>query len=129
MKGDPSPTWLRLRLFAVLTAGKGNGTGVYAEIFVSLILHFFVFNLLIFFVNSLICSVLFFIPIPFTRRDFYFIKLIFYNFFLSIYLFFSILFFYPRNLPTPATHNLYPLPTTFSYAHKYLTYLSPTAKA
>ena len=129
MKGDPSPTWLRLRLFAVLTAGKGNGTGVYAEIFVSLILHFFVFNLFIFFVNSLICSVLFFIPIPFTRRDFYFIKLIFYNFFLSIYLFFSILFFYPRHLPTPATHNLYPLPTTFSYAHKYLTYLSPTAKA
>ena len=49
MKGDPSPTWLRLRLFAVLTVGKGNGTGVYAEIFVSLILHFFVFNLLIFF--------------------------------------------------------------------------------
>ena len=61
MKGDPSPTWLRLRLFAVLTAGKGNGTGVYAEIFVSLILHFFVFNLFIFFVNSLIFSVLFFI--------------------------------------------------------------------
>ena len=128
MKGDPSPTWLRLRLFALLTAGKGNGTGVYAEIFVSLILHFFVFNLFIFFVNSLIFSVLFFyIPMPFTRRDFYFIKLILYNFFLSI--FFSILFFYPRHLLTPATHNLYPLPTTFSCAHKYLTYLSPTAKA
>ena len=128
MKGDPSPTWLRLRLFALLTAGKGNGTGVYAEIFVSLILHFFVFNLLIFFCEfSYFFCTFFFIPMPFTRRDFYFIKLILYNFFLSI--FFSILFFYPRHLLTPATHNLYPLPTTFSYAHKYLTYLSPTAKA
>ena len=111
MKGDPSPTWLRLRLFAVLTVGKGNGTGVYAEIFVSLILHFFVFNLLIFFVNSLIFSVLFFIPIPFTRRDFYFIKLIFYNFFLSIYFIF---FFYTISVPTTFTHtrDSQPLPTT-----------------
>ena len=40
VKEDPSPTWLRLRLFALLTAGKGNGTGVCADIFVSLILHF-----------------------------------------------------------------------------------------
>ena len=102
MKGDPSPTWLRLRLFAVLTAGKGNGTGVYAEIFVSLILHFFVFNLLIFFLWILLFFLyFFFIPIPFTWRDFYFIKLIFYNFFLSIYFIF---FFYTVFLPTTFTH-------------------------
>ena len=102
MKGDPSPTWLRLRLFALLTAGKRNGTGVYAEIFVSLILHFFVFNLLIFFCEfSYFFCTFFFIPIPFTRRDFYFIKLIFYNFFLSIYFIF---FFYTIFLPTTFTH-------------------------
>ena len=33
---------------SLLTAGKENGTGVYAEIFVSLILHFFLFTLVIF---------------------------------------------------------------------------------
>ena len=54
-----------------------------------------------------------------------FVSQIFYNFFLFIS-FFQLLcfitllyFFYPRHLPTPTptthTHDLYPLPTTFSY--------------
>ena len=58
---------------SLLTAGKGSGTGVYAEIFVSLILHFFLFNLLIciFFLLLLLFFLYsFFITIAFTRGVF-----------------------------------------------------------
>ena len=56
-----------------------------------------------------------------------FVSQIFYNFFLFISFFqllyfitFFLYFFYPRHLPTPTptTHDLYPLPTTFSYTLK-----------
>ena len=110
MKGDPSPTWLRLRLFAVLTAGKGNGTGVYAEIFVSLILHFFVFNFLIFFVNSLIFSVLFFYTHTIYPKRFLFHKINILQLFSTylFYFFFLYYFFthdiYPHSRLTTSTH-------------------------
>ena len=59
------------------------------EIYVSLILHFFLFNLLIFFLYF------FLIPMTFTQEDYKnIIKLMFYNFFLFIYLFLFLFFFY-----------------------------------
>ena len=45
-----------LEIFALLTAGKGNGTCVYADIFVSWILKLFVLFIIFF------LSVVFFIP-------------------------------------------------------------------
>ena len=73
--------YLRIRLFALLTAWKGNGTGVYAEISFPEFYNFFLFIL------------------------FHFI--------------FSLVFIYPRHLPTstptPTTHTHDPRPTTFSY--------------
>ena len=53
-----------------------------------------------------------------------FVSQIFYNFFLFIYFFqllklitFFLYLFYPRHLPTPTTHDLYPLPTTHDPPH------------
>ena len=99
---------------SLLTAGKGSGTGVYAEIFVSLILHFFLFNLLIcifFFVTSLIFSILFFYNHSIYARSFYLIKLIF-NFFLFIYFIYILYFFLPATFTHTHTHDPRPLPTT-----------------
>ena len=80
--------YLRIRLFALLTAGKRNGTGVYAEISFHEF-HHFSFYLFIYFIFTL-----FFIyprhlptPTPTTHDP------------------------YPR--PTTSTHD--PRPTTFSY--------------
>ena len=46
--------YLRIRLFALLTAGKGNGTGVYAEISFNELYHFsfclFIYFILFFFI-------------------------------------------------------------------------------
>ena len=107
---------LRIRLFPLLTAWKENGTGVYAGISFHEFYTFFLFNLLIcsFFVLFSYFFYSFSIPVTFTRGDLYFIKLIF-------LFYFSILFFYPRHLPTPTptptTHD--PRPTTFSYTRDF----------
>ena len=90
----------------------GNGTGVYAEIFVSLILHFFVFNLLIFFLWIL----LFFLYFFFYTHTIYPKRFLFHKInilqLFSIYLFYF--FFYTIFLPTSFTHtrDSQPLPTT-----------------
>ena len=108
MKGDPSPTWLRLRLFAVLTAGKGNGTGVYAEIFVSLILHFFVFNLLIFFCefSYFFCTFFFYTHAIYPKRCLFhkinIVQLFSIYFFVLYYFFTHDIYSHPRL--TTSTH-------------------------
>ena len=76
--------YLRIRLFALLTAGKGNGTGVYVEISFPEFYNFFLFILFSFYF-----SFTFYLPTPApTTHD-------------------------PRPTthdprPTPTTHDLYP---------------------
>ena len=74
--------YLRIRLFALLTAGKGNGTGVYAEISFHEFYHFSFYLFVYLFI-------------------YLFIYLFYFHFI------FSLLFFYPRHLPTPTptTHD------------------------
>ena len=52
----------------------------------------------------------------FTTFFYLFIYLFIYYFQLLKFITFFLYFFYPRHLPTPTTDDLYPLPTTFSYA-------------
>ena len=110
VKRDPTATWLRL------TARKRNGTGVYSEIFVSWILHFFLFNLLIFiFLLILLFFYTFFYTHNIYPRTFLFHNIDTLQFFLFIYfLSFFYAFFnhdiYPHPRPTSPTH--YARPTT-----------------
>ena len=77
--------YLRIRLFALLTAGKRNGTGVYAEISFHEF-HHFSFYLFIYFI-----FILFFLYFLFTHD----------------------IYPHPHPRPTTCTHD--PRPTTFSY--------------
>ena len=86
--------YLRIRLFALLTAGKGNGTGVYAEISFHKFYHFsfylfiYLFIYLIYFIFILF-FLYFFLPTTFTHTH--------------------------THDPRPTTHTNDPRPTTFSY--------------
>ena len=80
--------YLRIRLFALLTAGKGNGTGVYAEISFHKFYHFSFYLFIYLFISFILFS-----------------------------FYFSFTFFYPRHLPTPTptTHDPHPRPTTSTH--------------
>ena len=81
------------------------------------IYNFCLFNLLIFifFVLFSYFFCTFFIPMTFTRGDLYFIKLIFYNFFL--YLFIYLFYFHFIFLYFFLTHDIYPHPRLTTSTH------------
>ena len=103
--------YLRIRLFALLTAGKGNGTGVYAEISFPEFYNFFLFILFSFY----FFFTFFYprhLPIPTLR----FLNFTFFSIYFIFILFF-LYFFLPMTFTHTHTHDPRPLPTTHDPRH------------
>ena len=115
--------------FYLLCWPPRRGMGLVCKWRFSFRLQFFPIYNINFYILLILLFFLYFccISMTFTRGDFYFIELIFYNFFLFIYLILIFIFYtfvfthdiYPHPRPTPRISTHCPRPTTFCYCNTW----------